>query len=109
MYTLLPIHIVSCMLPIKPCRINLSIVRDYLNQDFIWHLGNMNMKLTIVNGLCTKDKVMYSLRCPISCHLGQRHDLQNITLTNIFLLNTDKLLIHLYFYKKVLFKTNRYI
>jgi hypothetical protein len=26
----------------------------------------------------------YSLRFPISCRLGQRHGLQNITLTNIF-------------------------
>jgi hypothetical protein len=26
----------------------------------------------------------YSLRFPISCRLGQRHGLQNITLTNVF-------------------------
>jgi hypothetical protein len=29
---------------------------------------------------------IYSLRFPISCRLGQRHGLQNITLTNVFLL-----------------------
>jgi hypothetical protein len=33
--TLLPIHVVSCMLPMKLCRMKLFTVRGYFNQDFI--------------------------------------------------------------------------
>jgi hypothetical protein len=55
-----------------------SFLRDLLTKSV-----GLTWKLTC-NG--SRPPPLYSLRFPISCRLGQRHGLQNITLTNVFLL-----------------------
>jgi hypothetical protein len=85
MSTLLLRHIVSYMLPMKPCQLKLSIVRDCFNQDFIsslimWHLGNINMKLTAdQNALytcgCRTQTGQATYACFLMLQIGRLHQI----------------------------------
>jgi len=80
--------------------VNLHFYFDSLNENqcfAVFHVTNADGYIDqILLGI--KD---YSLHTQKECRFGQRHGLQNLTLTSYFYKNIDRKVIYLYFYESI--------